>query len=67
MLGRRAAFAAVLTSAVALGGGAAVAATHGTPHGLQPPKLLPMKRPAVTNYHLTRHYCHKKGPTSASL
>lgn len=67
MLGRRAAFAAVLTSAAVFSGGVAVAATHNSPQKLQPPKLLPMKQPAVTNWHLTHHYCHKSSSISASL
>ena len=68
MLGRRAAFAAVLTSAAVFSGGAAIAATHSSsPQKLQPPKLLPMKQPAVTNWHLTHHYCHKSSSISASL
>jgi hypothetical protein len=65
MLGRRAAFAAVLASVVAFGGGAAVAATHGgSPHTLKPPKLMPVKQGGVTNVHFP---CHNRGPVSASL
>ncbi len=67
MLGRRVAFAVAFIAAVAFSGGAAVAATHGSSHKLQPPKLRPMKQPAATNNHLTRHYCHEDGAISASL
>ena len=67
MLSRRAALAVVFISAAAFSGGAAVAATHDSPHSLQPPKLLPMKQPAVTNFHLTHHYCHKHSAAPASL
>ena len=64
---RRAALAAFLAAGAAFSGGVAMAATHGSAHKLQPPKLLPMKQPAVTNTHLTRHYCHKNSAISASL
>ena len=52
MLGRRAAFVVAFIAAVGFSGGAAVAATHQSPHTLQPPKLLPMKQQA-TNWHIT--------------
>jgi hypothetical protein len=66
MLGRRVALAIALIAVVGFSGGAAVAATHQSPHTLQPPKLLPMKQQA-TNWHVTHHYCHKDGAISASL
>ena len=66
MLGRRVAFAVAFFAAVAFSGGAAVAATHQSPHTLRPPKLLPMKQQAA-NWHVTHHYCHKDGSISASL
>ena len=56
MPARRTAVAVVLASAAVFSGGAALAATHGgSPQKLQPPKLLPMKPPAVTNVHITYH------------
>ena len=67
MLGRRVAFIVAIIAAVGLSSGAAVAATHPSAHKLQPPKLLPMKQPAVTNWHVTHRYCHEDGRISASL
>jgi hypothetical protein len=67
MLGRRVALLVAFIAAVGFSSGAAVAATHQSAHKVQPPKLLPMKHPAVTNWHVTHHYCHEDGATSTSL
>jgi hypothetical protein len=66
MLGRRTVFAIVLAGATAVSGGVAVASTHGSPHKLQPPKLLPVKPSAKPNVHLGRHHCHIGSDASVS-
>jgi hypothetical protein len=65
MLGRKVTIAAVLVSSVALGGGAALAATHGSSHPLKPPALEPVKQ-QVSNQHLARHHCHETTAFSAA-
>jgi hypothetical protein len=64
MLGRRSAIAAVFLSVAAFGGGAALAATHGT-HSTKQPALVPAKQ-QVSNQHLARHHCHEKAAFSAA-
>lgn len=64
MLGRRSAIAAVFLSAAAFGGGAALAATHGSAHATKPPALVPVKQQAPN--HLGRHHCHETSAFSAA-
>jgi hypothetical protein len=65
MLGRRSAIAAVLMSAAAFGGGAALAATHGSSHSTKTPALKPVQQ-HVSNQHLARHHCHETAAYSAA-
>lgn len=65
MLGRRTAIAAVFCSAAAFGGGAALAATHGSAHQTKAPALKPMKQ-QVSNQHLARHHCHETAVFSSA-
>jgi hypothetical protein len=65
MLGRRSAIAAVLMSAAAFGGGAALAATHGSSRSTKTPALKPVKQ-HVSNQHLARHHCHETAAYSAA-
>ena len=66
MLGRRTAIAAVFCSAVAFGGGAALAATHGSAHHpAKAPALKPVKHQMLTQ-HFTRHHCHDTAAFSAA-
>ena len=63
MLGRRTAVAG-LVAVTAFGGGAAFAATHGSPHQVKPPTL---KAPLVSPVSFIHYGCHHHGTPSPGL